>query len=63
MKCICCKRKLAMINCKGCKGIFCSGCILMEEHACTGMEAVKTAEREKLAKSMPVVCASKISKL
>jgi predicted nucleic acid binding AN1-type Zn finger protein len=54
MKCQCCKKKLAMINCKGCNSIFCSGCIQMELHSCTGLAAAKIEElrllKERLVK-------------
>lgn len=63
MKCVFCKRKLAMINCRGCTGIFCSGCILMEAHQCVGIEKFKTESREKLALSLPVVSAPKVQKI
>ena len=62
MKCFCCHKKLGMINCKGCKGTFCSGCIQLENHACTGLESIRKQELQKLANNMPVVCAAKIEK-
>jgi predicted nucleic acid binding AN1-type Zn finger protein len=63
MKCICCHKKLAMINCRGCTGTFCSGCILMEAHQCAGIEKMKIASKERLAASLPVVCAPKVQKI
>ena len=62
MKCFWCHKKLGMIDCKGCKGTFCSGCIQLESHSCAGLESVRAQERKKLALNMPVVCAAKIQK-
>lgn len=63
MKCLHCKKHSGIINCKGCKGVFCSGCIQLETHMCSGLEHIKHQEREKLANSLPLVITPKVYKL
>jgi hypothetical protein len=35
----------------------------MEAHQCTGIEKMKIASKERLAASLPVVCAPKVQKI
>jgi len=52
-----------MLKCKECSGNFCSGCIQLEVHTCSGLENKKKEEKELLAKKLPLIIASKIVKL
>ncbi len=60
MKCPSCRKGLAIVNCKGCKALLCSGCIQMEVHACPGLESAKQHELYLLKKRMVKVVAPKI---
>jgi len=60
MKCPFCRKALAIVNCKGCKTLLCSGCIQMEVHSCTGIESVRQQELKLLEKRMVKVVAPKI---
>lgn len=63
MKCLKCRTKMGMLKCKECSGNFCCGCIQLEVHTCTGLEAKKKEEKQLLEKRLPVIIASKIEKL
>lgn len=63
MKCLKCRGAMGMLKCKECSGNFCSGCIQLEVHTCSGLENKKKEEKELLAKKLPLIIASKIVKL
>jgi len=52
-KCPGCRRKKSvLLNCKGCDKSFCTGCIPLELHTCTGLETLKEAKLQELEKKL-----------
>ena len=62
IKCTQCKKKIGFcgIDCKYCGGGFCSRCIQLEIHACSGMSAKKIEEIINLGKKLPLIESKKI---
>ena len=60
MKCLCCSKKPAILNCKQCSHVYCTNCIQLETHKCSSLEKYILAERKKLKESLPVIKASKV---
>jgi predicted nucleic acid binding AN1-type Zn finger protein len=52
-KCLKCRKKSIMpFICKYCKLNFCSGCILVETHECSEMEACRNHKKKILKKTL-----------
>jgi len=52
MPCFKCKKKGIPIDCKYCNSGFCSRCIVLEIHACKGIETKKENEIKELDKKL-----------
>ena len=59
-----CKCKgLLKLHCKYCTGEFCTKCILLERHSCTGLEDKHSQDISNLRKRLVKVVAPKIEGL
>ena len=59
-----CKRKgFLKLHCKYCSGEFCTSCILLEKHNCTGMDKKQNQEISNLRKRLVKVTMPKIQEL
>ena len=54
VRCYSCNKKtrLLEIECKWCKNLFCTSCIAIEAHSCSGKDLCKSAKQELLEKQL-----------
>jgi predicted nucleic acid binding AN1-type Zn finger protein len=57
-KCNC--KGILKLHCKYCSGEFCTSCILLENHECTGIEQKQNQELSNLRKRLVKVTTPKI---
>lgn len=64
-KCHCCKKKIGVlgIHCSYCQGTYCTGCIVLEKHNCTGMEKYNEKNKNVLKNILESSTFSKKEKL
>jgi len=65
MRCQKCRRRMGIagFDCKHCQGIYCSSCITLEVHACSGTAAKIAHERQLIEKSLNSAITTKKEKL
>ena len=64
-KCNHCKKKVGLlgIHCSHCSGKYCSGCITLEQHECSGIKMFIEKEKEKLKQNLESSMYTKKEKL
>jgi predicted nucleic acid binding AN1-type Zn finger protein len=62
-RCVNCKKKGIPITCKYCTNGYCSSCIQLEIHKCSGIETKNNEEKTNLEKKLIRVEASRIVKI
>lgn len=52
MRCFYCKKKCIHIECKWCDHLYCSSCIRIEEHDCSGKDTCISFKREEMKQNL-----------